>query len=58
MKKIIFLTLLGLIGAGAYFGWRMMKGDGGWGGDNVDPWTSYTPPAEDTAAGASTDTDA
>ncbi len=59
MKKLIFFSLLALVGAGAYFGWRMMKGDGGccgWGGDNVDPWTSYTPPAEDTGAGTATGT--
>lgn len=59
MKKLIFFSLLVLIGAGAYFGWRMMKGDGGccgWGGDNVDPWTSYTPPAEDTSAGSTAET--
>jgi hypothetical protein len=56
MKKLVLLfSLLALIGVGAFFGWKMLKGDGGccgWGGDNVDPWTSYTPPAEE--AGAST----
>jgi hypothetical protein len=31
----------------------MLKGDGGccgWGGDNTDPWSSYTPPVEEPAA--------
>ena len=48
MKKIVFLMLLILVGVGAYFAWKMLKGDGGccgWGGDNTDPWSSYTPPA-------------
>ena len=54
MKKIIFVMLLILVGVGAYFAWKMLKGDGGccgWGGDNTDPWSSYTPPAEDDARG-------
>lgn len=53
MKKFIFFALLVVFGAGAYFGYKMLKGDGGccgWGGDKTDPWASYTPPAEDTAA--------
>ena len=53
LKKIIFVMLLILVGVGAYFAWKMLKGDGGccgWGGDNTDPWSSYTPPAEEPAA--------
>jgi hypothetical protein len=53
LKKIIFIMLLILVGVGAYFAWKMLKGDGGccgWGGDNTDPWSSYTPPAEEPAA--------
>ncbi|MFA4966291.1 MAG: hypothetical protein WC709_11765 [Thermoleophilia bacterium] len=54
MKKLMFPMLLVLVGAGAYFGWKMLKGEGccGWGGDKADPWSSYTPPADesDTAA--------
>ena len=49
LKKIIFVMLLILVGVGAFFAWKMLKGDGGccgWGGDNTDPWSSYTPPAE------------
>jgi hypothetical protein len=48
LKKIIFVMLLILVGVGAFFAWKMLKGDGGccgWGGDNTDPWSSYTPPA-------------
>ena len=51
MKKIVFIMLLILVGVGAFFAWKMLKGDGGccgWGGDNTDPWSSYTPPAEET----------
>lgn len=50
-KKLIIVMLLMLVGVGAYFAWKMLKGDGGccgWGGDNTDPWSSYTPPAEET----------
>jgi len=53
MKKLAFLTLLVLAGVGAYFAWKMLKGDGGccgWGGDKTDPWSSYTPPADDVVA--------
>ena len=53
LKKIIFVMLLMLVGVGAFFAWKMLKGDGGccgWGGDNTDPWSSYTPPAEETPA--------
>jgi hypothetical protein len=54
MKRFLFITLLVLVGAGAYFGYRMAKGDGGWlssccGGADKDPWSTYTPP-EDPAA--------
>ena len=55
LKKIVFIMLLILVGVGAFFAWKMLKGDGsccGWGGDNTDPWSSYTPPAEDTPAPA------
>ncbi len=59
MKKIIFIMLLMLVGVGAFFAWKRLKGDGsccGWGGDNSDPWSSYTPPADDAApADAATD---
>ncbi len=61
LKKIIFVMLLVLVGVGAYYAWKMLKGDGGcagWGGDNTDPWSSYTPPAEDTPAEAPADTPA
>ncbi len=57
MKKLVVFALLVLITAGAYFAWKMMKGDGGccgWGGDNVDPWSSYTPPEQEGAAEATT----
>jgi len=49
VKKIIFVVVIILAGLGAYFAWKMLKGDGccGWGGDNSDPWSSYTPPAEE-----------
>jgi hypothetical protein len=48
VKKMIFVMLLILVGVGAYFAWKMLKGDGGgWGGDNTDPWSSYTPPAQE-----------
>jgi len=56
MKTLLWLTVLGLIGVGIYFGYKMAKGEGGWlsgcgewkgGGD--DPWTTYTPPAETEA---------
>jgi len=56
MKKLLFLTLALLVGAGIVIGYRMAKGEGfsccGWGGDKVDPWTAYTPPAEEPSAGA------
>ena len=57
LKKLIFLMLLILVGVGAFFAWKMLKGDGGccgWGGDATDPWSSYTPPAEDSAGTATT----
>jgi hypothetical protein len=51
MKKLLFLSLALLVGAGIVIGYRMAKGEGwsccGWGGDKVDPWTAYTPPAEE-----------
>ena len=53
LKKLIIIMLLILVGVGAYFAWKMLKGDSGccgWGGDNTDPWSSYTPPAEETPA--------
>ena len=53
MKKLVFIMLLILVGVGAFFAWKMLKGDSGccgWGGDNTDPWSSYTPPAEETPA--------
>jgi hypothetical protein len=53
MKTLLWLTVLGLIGVGIYFGYKMAKGEGGWlggcgqwKGDESDPWTTYTPPAE------------
>lgn len=54
MKKFMFCVLLVLVGVGGFFAWKMLKGDGGccgWGGDN-DPWSSYTPPADDDTTGA------
>ncbi len=56
MKKVIFVVLLVLVGAGAYCAWRMVKGDGccGWGGEKTDPWSSYTPPTPEADAGAAT----
>jgi hypothetical protein len=53
MKKFAFLVLIVLAGVGAYYARKMLKGDGGccgWGGDKTDPWSSYTPPADDVAA--------
>ncbi|MBE3032184.1 MAG: hypothetical protein IMZ74_03155 [Actinobacteria bacterium] len=50
MKKLAFLVLIVFAGVGAYYAWKMLKGDGGccgWGGDTTDPWSSYTPPADD-----------
>ena len=55
MKKLAFLVLIVFAGVGAYYAWKMLKGDGGccgWGGDKTDPWSSYTPPADDVDAGA------
>ena len=55
LKKLVFIMLLILVGVGAFFAWKMLKGDSGccgWGGDNTDPWSSYTPPAEETPADA------
>ena len=55
LKKLIFIMLLILVGVGAYFAWKMLKGDSGccgWGGDNTDPWSSYTPPAEEETPAA------
>jgi hypothetical protein len=57
MKKLVFFALLAVIGAGAFMAWKMLKGEGGccgWGGDNTDPWSAYTPPADE--AGAAGDT--
>ncbi len=54
MKKFVFFALALLVGAGVVIGYKMAKGEGfsccGWGGEKVDPWTSYTPPAETPAA--------
>jgi hypothetical protein len=57
MKTLLWLTVLGLIGVGIYFGYKMAKGEGGWlgscggwSGGESDPWTTYTPPAEAEAA--------
>lgn len=58
MKKLLFLTLLVLIGVGAFAGYKMLKGEGGWlgsccgWGDSADPWSTYTPPADEPDAGA------
>jgi len=55
MKKLLFVSLAALVGAGIVIGYKMAKGEGfsccGWGGDKVDPWTAYTPPAEEPPAG-------
>ena len=29
MKKLVFIMLLILVGVGAYYAWKMLKGDGG-----------------------------
>jgi len=61
MKKLAFLVLLVLAGVGAFYAWKMFKGDDGccgWGGDNTDPWSSYTPPADDAGADAGESADA
>jgi hypothetical protein len=53
MKKLAVVALFILVGAGAYFGWKMLKGDwswGGWGASGTDPWSSYTPPSDDGTA--------
>ncbi len=57
MKKFLFITLLVLIGVGGFVGYRMLKGEGGWRsccgwGEDKDPWSTYTPPADEAAAGA------
>ena len=63
MKKLLFIVLLAMVGGGIYLGYRMAKGDGGWlsgccgWGDDKDPWSTYTPPA-DTPADAPVDTPA
>jgi len=55
MKKLLFISLAVLVGAGIVVGYRMAKGEGfdwfGFGREKVDPWTSYTPPAEEPPAG-------
>jgi len=55
MKKLLFVTLALLVGAGIVIGYRMAKEQGfsfgGWGKDMADPWTSYTPPSEQPSAG-------
>jgi hypothetical protein len=61
MKKLAFLVLIVLAGVGAYFAWKMLKGDDGccgWGGDKTDPWSSYTPPVDDVVADVAADADA
>jgi len=54
MKKLLFVSLALLVGVGIAIGYRMAKGEGfsccGWGGDKIDPWTSYTPPADEPPA--------
>ncbi len=54
MKKVLFISLALLVGVGILIGYRMAKGEGfscfGWGQDKVDPWTSYTPPADQPPA--------
>ena len=54
MKKLLFITLALLVGAGIVIGYKIAKGEGfsccGWGSEKVDPWTSYTPPAEEPPA--------
>jgi hypothetical protein len=56
MKKLLFISLLALIGVGVFIGYKMAKGEGGWlssccgWGDEKDPWSTYTPPAEDAGA--------
>lgn len=56
MKKLVFVSLALLVGAGIVIGYRMAKGEGwnwcGWGGQKVDPWSTYTPPAEEPPAAA------
>lgn len=56
MKKLVFVSLALLVGAGIVIGYRMAKGQGwsccGWGGQKVDPWSTYTPPTDESAAGA------
>lgn len=54
MKKLLFVSLALLVGAGIAIGYKMAKGEGfsccGWGGDKVDPWTAYTPPEDEPPA--------
>lgn len=58
MKKLVLIALLALIGVGVYYGYKMMKGEGGWltscfgWGEDKDPWSTYTPPADEGQAGA------
>lgn len=50
MKKFSFVVLLVLVGVGAYYGWKMLKGEGGccgWGGEANDPWSTYQAPEEE-----------
>ncbi len=57
MKTLLWLSVLGLIGVGIYFGYKMAKGEGGWlgccgdwSGEQSDPWTTYTPPDDAESA--------
>ncbi len=56
MKKLVLVSLALLVGAGIWIGYKMAKGEGfgccGWGGQKVDPWSAYTPPAEEPPAEA------
>ena len=39
MKKLVLISaLLALVGAGAFFAWKMMKGDGGCCGWGTSRW--------------------
>ncbi len=59
MKKFGFVVLLILIGVGAYYGWKMFMGDGGWRGwigESDDPWNAYQVPEEEQKEAAAAET--
>ncbi len=52
MKKFALILVFGLIGAGAYCAWKMLRSEnGGWFcGGSCDPWQSFNAPEAEPAA--------